>query len=90
MAISQEEWDALPQEEKNRRIHEFKRTLRHILEGHEKEVVAAALKSILEDMKAEQGISETQRLTPLELHREATARRAKEDQLKKRRRKPGV
>ena len=50
MSISQDEWDVLPQEEKNRRIHEFKRSLRHILEGHGKEVVVAALKSILEDM----------------------------------------
>jgi len=54
VTISQEEWDALPQEEKNSRIHEFKRSLRHILEGHGKEVVVAALKSILEDMKEEE------------------------------------
>lgn len=57
VAISQEEWDALPQEEKNRRILEFKRSLRHILEGHGKEVVVAALKSILEDMKDEREVT---------------------------------
>ena len=54
MTISQEEWETLPQEEKNRRIHEFKKSLRHILEGHGKEVIVSALKSILEDMKEEE------------------------------------
>lgn len=49
--VTQEEWDALPEEEKERRIEEFTAALRQILAGYDKETVKAALESTLKDLK---------------------------------------
>jgi len=53
MAISEEEWNALPEEEKQRRREEFEAALRGLLEPFDRETVKAALKSVLADLKRE-------------------------------------
>ena len=53
MTISEEEWAALPEEEKDRRINEFKVRVREILKGYDKQTIIAALKATLEEMKDE-------------------------------------
>lgn len=51
MAISEEEWNALPDEERGRRIEEFKQAVRSILEGYNKATVCAVLRATLDDLK---------------------------------------
>ena len=49
--ITNEEWDALPEEEKKRRKELFEMELRRILARYEKDVCVTALKATLKEVK---------------------------------------
>lgn len=47
--ISQKEWEALPQKERDRRIAEFMQRMRQILASNDRETCVAALKAVAAD-----------------------------------------
>jgi len=51
MVISDEEWAALPEEEKERRRQELMAALREALRGYDKETIKAAIEATLKDLK---------------------------------------
>ena len=53
MVISDEQWAALPEEEKQRRRKEFENAIRKTLEGYDKETIRAALQATLEEIEGE-------------------------------------